>query len=139
MCFFFLLQRNMEFFLIGGTAIGVFGFIYKKYSWMRLKSKHRSKLSQLSQLSLQDSQQPVSDHPSLQLASGALPRSQIHDWDYDLPPTSVPMLSSRLPPPLPTRRVFSHSLPLLENGPSVRSQLSDAIASQKAALAQVRY
>jgi hypothetical protein len=131
----------MEFFLIGGTAIGVFGFIYKKYSRMRLKSKHRSKLSQLSQLSLQDSQQPVSDHPSLQLASGALPRSQILDWDYDLPstseqqPTSVPMLSSRLPPPLPTRRV----VPLLENGPPVRSQLSDAIASQKAALAQVRY
>jgi len=135
----------MEFFLIGGTAIGVFGFIYKKYSRMRLKSKHRSKLSQLSQLSLQDSQQPVSDHPSLQFASGALPRSQIHDWHYDLQPiseqqpTSVPMLSSRLPPPLPTRRVFSHSLPLLENGPPVRSQLSDAIASQKAALAQVRY
>ena len=123
----------MEFFLIGGTAIGVFGFIYKKYSRMRLKSKHRA---QLLQLSLQDSQQPVSDHPSLQLASGALPRSQIHDWDYELQPTS---LSSRLPPPLPTRRVITHSLPLLENGPPVCSQLSDAIASQKAALAQVRY
>jgi len=122
----------MEFILLGGTALGIIGFVFKKISRMRLKSKHRA---QLSQLSLQDAQpQQTVNHPSLQLASGALPQFQIQDYEQHQ------QLNASTLPPLPPRRITNpRPLPLLLEDCSVpRSPLENAIASQHAALAQTR-
>ena len=121
----------MEFILFGGTALGIIGFVFKKISRMRLKSKHRARLSQLS---LQDAQpQQTVNHPSLQLASGALPRFQTQDYEQQ-------QLNASTLPPLPPRSITNpRPLPLLLEDCSVpRSPLENAIASQHAALAQTR-
>jgi len=130
----------MEFLLLGGTALGIFGFVYKKISRMRQKSKHRA---QLSQLSLQNAQpRQTIDHPSLQLASGSLPQFQIQDSlqqqheQEQIQRLSVHDLTP--PPPLPM-----HNHLLLKDRSVTRSPveiaIASAIASQQAALTQARH
>jgi len=128
----------MEFLLLGGTALGIFGFVYKKISRMRLKSKHRA---QLSQLSLQSAQpQQTIDHPSLQLASGSLPQFQIQDsLQQQYEQEQVQRLSANdltPPPPLPRRTHL-----LLKDRSVTRFPLENAIASQskQLALTQARH
>ena len=94
---------------------------------MRLKSKHRA---QLSQLSLQSAQpQQTIDHPSLQLASGSLPQFQIQDsLQQQYEQEQVQRLSANdvtPPSPLPRRTHL-----LLKDRSVTRSPLENAIASQ---------
>jgi hypothetical protein len=129
----------MEFLLLGGTALGIFGFVYKKISRMRQKSKHRAQLSQLS-LQIAQPQQTI-DHPSLQLASGSLPQFLIQDFSQQQhEQEQIQRLSAinLTPPPLPRRTHL-----LLEDRSVTKSPLENAIAeaivSQQAALAQARH
>ena len=125
----------MEFLLLGGTALGIFGFVYKKISRMRQKSKHRAQLSQLS-LQIAQPQQTI-NHPSLQLASGSLPQFQIQDsFQQQYEQEQVQRLSANelTPPPLPRRNHL-----LLKDRSVTRSPLENAISSQQAALTQARH